>query len=230
MVDVGACYGEMAAPFLHAGWTADLFEPDPACREVMGSALAGFGERAQLHALAVSDEAHDSVPFYKAKTNGLSGLGPSPYGDTEGIIRVPAVRLGEHLRTLETSRVDFLKVDAEGQDLKVLASHDFAALPPRFVFIELNSEFPGQNLEHIRESLAAMRARGYQALLLRYEDEGTFKQGIWDRYWLKDAQVVQDLSADQVPLIANVIFYREDDTDFVRRFVGTLDRALAAAA
>ena len=230
MVDVGACYGEMAAPFLHAGWTADLFEPDPACREVMGSALAGFGERAQMHPLAVSDEEHDSISFYKAKINGVSGLGPSPYGDTEGVIRVPAVRLGEHLRTLKTSRVDFLKVDAEGQDLKVLTSHDFAALPPRFVFIELNSEFPEQKLEHIREGFAAMRARGYQALLLRYEDEGTFKQGIWDRYWLKDAQVVQDLSADQIPLIANVIFYREDDTDFVRRFVGTLDRALAAAA
>ena len=32
MLDVGACIGELALPFLTLGWEVHLFEPDPDCR------------------------------------------------------------------------------------------------------------------------------------------------------------------------------------------------------
>ncbi len=230
MVDVGACYGQMARMFLELGWTADLFEPDPACQAVIARTLAGFGKQARLHPMAVSDQQQAGTPFYKAKTNGLSGLGPSPFGATDNIITVPVVRLAEYLETCGTTQVDFLKVDTEGQDLKVLASHDFQALPVQFVLIEVNTEFPDQSIERIQESLRTMRAQGYEALVLRYEDNGTFKQGIWDQYWLKETLVLEDLTLAKPPLFANIVFYQQHDSRFLPCFLGVLDAAISAAA
>lgn len=228
LVDVGACYGQMASPFLQAGWTADLFEPDPSCQAVLGRELQVYAKQIKIHAMAVSDEEHPCIDFYKASSDGLSGLSPSPYGRTQNILQVPVVRLGDYLHTLSASQVDFLKIDTEGQDLKVLASHDFKTLAPRFVFIEVNTEFKEHSLDHIHQAFRMMEGHGYRALILRYEDDGTFKQGIWDRYWLKEIIPPEDLSAEKVPLLGNVIFYHQQDQMFLDRFIQSIDQALAS--
>ncbi len=229
MVDVGACYGEIAAMFLRHGWTADLYEPDPACRQVIAQATAEFSEHTWLHPVAVSQQAREQVPFHKAETDGLSGLQPSPYGKTQTVLQVPVVRLDEHLRGLGRTRVDFLKIDTEGQDLLVLASHDFAALPPRLVLVEVDTEFAPQTHERIRQAFKEMRQRGYEGVLFNYEDEGAFKRGQWDQHWLKDVLVLEDLLTWNRRLVGNIVFFRQDDRELAARLLGALDAAVDAA-
>lgn len=229
MVDVGTCYGEVAHMFVQKGWTADLYEPDPACREVIAKALAAFGDRTSLHPMAVSAEARAQVAFHKAETNGLSGLDPSPYGQTQTVLQVPVVRLDQHLRSLGRTRVDFLKIDTEGQDLLALAAHDFTALPPRLVLVEVDTEFAAQSPQRIRQAMADMRARGYEGVLFNYEDDGAFKRGVWDQHWLRDVLVLEDLSEERERLVGNIVFFRQDDGSFATRLLDALDAALAGA-
>lgn len=229
MVDVGACYGEMAHPFVARGWTADLFDPDPACQAVLQSAFAASATRVRLHAQAVSDTAQATVRFYKAATDGLSGLSPSPYGETRQVIEVPCVRLDEQLNRLKVRSVDFLKIDAEGRDLSVLASHDFRAWPPRFVLIEINTRFPEQSIERVSAALDRMVGLGYSSTVFQYEDDGSFERGVWDQYWLRDVFDGAQLRSRKAPLFANVVLHREDDVNFLDRLLGTLDRAVLLA-
>src|SRR6185436_15690966 len=56
LVDVGACYGSVAVPFLRDGWTVDMFEPDPACLEILHRVTAAFPEHCRLFALAAARE------------------------------------------------------------------------------------------------------------------------------------------------------------------------------
>jgi FkbM family methyltransferase len=230
LVDVGACYGEMSQIFLERGWTADLFEPDPACRAIIQTRLASHSDRMRLHPVAVSDRNLDKIRFFKATTNGLSGLGPSPYGPTKEILEVPVVRLADYLLRMAVDQVDFLKVDTEGQDLHVLASHDFATLCPRYLLIEVNTEFPDQSLDRIRATVVDMRDKGYRAIILRYEDDGTFKQGIWDHYWLRDILTLETLPSSPQPFFANIVFFRAGDLEFVERLSERIERALKLAA
>jgi len=228
MVAVGACYGELAALMLEEGWTADLYEPDTGCHERLTNLTrACGGTRARLHAAAVSDCPADSVRFFKAATNGLSGLTSSPYGATESVVEIRAVRLDQHLRSLDVARVDFLKIDAEGHDLKALASFDLKRFHPRFVLLEINNVFPDQSLPQVRSALRDARARGYRALIMRYEDEGTFARGIWNRYWLRDL-LFDDVPDGTEPFFANVILYAEDDLPFLARLHDVLAAALRA--
>jgi FkbM family methyltransferase len=194
---------------------------------VLARELSAYTNQAKIHAIAVSDQAHEHTDFYKATADGLSGLTPTPYGQTKDVLQVPVVRLGDYLHKQHTTHVDFLKIDTEGQDLNVLASHDFSTLAPRFVFIEVNTEFSEHSLDRIHRAFRTMEGNGYHALVLRYEDDGTFKQGIWDRYWLKEIIVPEDLSAEKIPLLANVIFYRQGDQTFLDRFIQTIDHALS---
>lgn len=228
MVDVGTCYGQVADMFLQKGWTADLYEPDPACRQVITQSLAAHAGRTSLHPLAVSEQARAQVAFHKAETNGLSGLEASPYGKTQSVLQVPVVRLDEHLRSLGRTRVDFLKIDTEGQDLLVLAGHDFAALAPRLVLVEVDTEFAAQSPARIRQAMADMRARGYEGVLFNYEDEGAFKRGVWDQHWLKDVLLLDDLGEAE-RLVGNIVFFRSDDRDFAARLLNALDVAVAGA-
>ncbi len=224
LVDVGACLGELAVPFLDQGWTADLFEPDPACVPRLAATLAPFGPRARLHAVAVSDTPSAATTFFQSAAPGLSGMSASPYRGEGTALSVPAVRLDDHLRAQGVRAVDFLKVDAEGADLRILTGHDFTALRPRLVLAEVNSAFAGQSQPDIRRELANMRRLGYQALVFLYDDGGSFARRVWDAYWLTG--VVDGAELPHGPIIANVLFYEEDDLAFLDHAVDFVTGAL----
>jgi len=225
LVDVGACYGEIAKPFLEDGWSADLFEPDPDCMARVKKNLQIFSNSIRFHAIAVGPEQQESVTFYKAECDGLSGLSESPYGQTRLQISVPSVRLGDCLSKLGISRVDMLKIDTEGWDLEVLMTHDFKKLPPRLVFIEVNTDFEKQTLPQIQEAISWMSTMGYTALTFQFKDDGNFKKGIWSS---RLAALIQGekLAVEDDSLMANILFYRKNDTVFMALLV-TLLRTLS---
>jgi FkbM family methyltransferase len=213
MIDVGACLGQLAEPFLLRGWQADLFEPDPGCREALAAFSARFGGRAAIHHQVISDAAGGEVTFYQSAT-GLSGLSPSPYGATANTLTLPSVRLRDFVGRQAGAQVDFLKVDTEGWDFHALRTHDFEAAPPRVAMVEFGSEFPQQPPQAIAQGIDDMARAGYDALVFSYEDYGNFKRQIW-RYELIAARFGAPVPRADGHVAGNILFFRRDDALFL---------------
>lgn len=213
MIDVGACVGQMALPFLQMGWKVDLFEPDPACSAALEDLAEHFGEGVSIQRAAVSDAGNNSATFFRSAV-GLSGLSPSPYADTQATVSVPALRLKDFVQAQGIAQVDFLKVDAEGWDFDALRSHDFAAAPPALAMVEFGTEFPQQTLAAVKSGIAQMAANGYDALVLSYEDHGNYKRSIW-RHVLIGATFGTPVARQDGHAAGNVIFFRRGDPIFL---------------
>jgi FkbM family methyltransferase len=213
MIDVGACVGETADPFLAMGWKADLFEPDPACGSALAALAGRYGARASVHPAVISSTGAQSVKFYQSAT-GLSGMSPSPYGATAATLEVPSTRLSDHVKARRLERVDFLKIDAEGWDFDALRSHDFAAAAPRLAMLEFGTEFPRQTMEEVVQGIAEMADKGYDALALSYEDDGNFKRQVW-RYALIAASFGAPVRRKDGQAGGNILFFRRGDTLFL---------------
>ncbi len=220
LLDVGACVGQMAQPFLAMGWRAELFEPDPACQEELQRLAAAHGDRVSIQRLAVSDRDAAAVSLCQSAV-GLSGLSSSPYAETVATLTIPAVRLDTFARARGWQRVDLLKIDTEGWDLAALAGHDFDALPPRLAMIEFSTEFTQQDAAAIAQGIADMARKGYEALVFSYDDEGNFKRRVWVH------QLIGATFGSAVPrpdgqAAGNILFFRRDD----RVFLATVLRLL----
>lgn len=225
LVDVGAAYGSVAAPFLADGWTADLLEPDPACQSLLAPLRAAHGPRVRLFPFAAAAEDGAAVAFQQNATPGLSGLAPSPFGITTGAIEVRSVRLDSLFAEIGVARLDLLKIDTEGNDFAVLETCDFARTPPTLAFVEYGYYFAGQDAERLRAALAAMRGRGYRAVIFEYDDDGNFARGSWNH-----RLVAIHADGTSVPTRArafgNVLFHRADDAHLPRTLAAAI-RALA---
>ncbi len=222
MVDVGACYGSMAEPLLAGGWTADLFEPDPDARPVLERNVMQYGPRCRVIASAVSNVSDREVTFHKSRSNGLSGLGDSPFGPTEAIIKVPCVRLADFYDEHGVAFVDFLKIDAEGYDFDVLDSHDFNSRQPRLVLVEYGTHFPRQSLDSINQAITHMAAAGYGSISFNYNDDGNFSKGQWN-YRLTNIFIDRPVPDLGRVVFGNILFYRTGDTDFLLTLHALLD-------
>jgi FkbM family methyltransferase len=224
MLDVGACVGQMAAPFLATGWEADLFEPDPACEQSLADLAARHGGRVTIHRMAVAERDASGTSFYQSAT-GLSGLSPSPYAATTATLSVRSTRLDSVARSKLLRRVDFLKIDAEGWDFSALRSHDFETLPPRVAMVEFGTNFAQQDLPAVLTGIADMARLGYDALVFSYEDDGNFQRQLW-RYRLIGAGFGAPVPRKDGHAAGNILFFRRDDALFLatvlRLFLGCL--------
>jgi FkbM family methyltransferase len=223
MLDVGACFGQMALPFLAQGWEVHLFEPDPECRRVLGENVAEHAG-ARIVPAAVTSAGAATVRFHQSRVRGLSGLAASPYGETEAVIEVPGLRLADYCREHRIERVDFLKIDAEGHDFDVLASLDPARLKPRLVMLEFGTVFAGQPLAEVNRVMAAMKEHGYRTVAFCGDDEGSFRRGDWS-YELRRILLDAPLPEQAREVFGNLLFFRQDDRDFLLALHALLDCA-----
>jgi len=222
MLDVGACFGQIALPYLRRGWEVHLFEPDPDSRPTLENNLATFGAKARVVGAAVSNAASASLSFHKSRTRGLSGFSASPYGETAEIIEVPCVRLGDYCATHAIDRIDFLKIDAEGHDFEALHSLDLARIAPRIIMLEFGTTFAGQTLSALNAMLAQMQAQGYRSVIFAYDDDSNLKRGIWS-YQLKRIFVDAPCPQTGGDWFGNVVFFRAADTAFLLSLHALLD-------
>jgi FkbM family methyltransferase len=122
MIDVGAHFGTALRPFLDDGWRVLAFEPDATNRAKLLSMLAAHRHRAnaKVDVRALSDEPSGSAQFYASdQSTGISGLSAFHKSHrSTGTVEITtlAAVLEEHA----LDAVDFLKIDTEGFDLKVL--------------------------------------------------------------------------------------------------------------
>lgn len=225
VVDVGACYGSMSAPLLDHSWTGDLLEPDPAAHAVLQRQTARWPQQVRLHALAVSDSDSDTVSFQQAGTHGLSGLGESPFAATEATLTVACTKLRHFYLKHGITRLDFLKIDAEGYDFDVLQTHDFDAIQPRLVLVEYGTHFARQTREVINNELTRMTKQGYAAVIFNCTQDGDFTRGQWIYHTTKII-IHAPLPALDVPAFGNILFHRHSDA----AFLGAMRELLADCA
>lgn len=135
MIDVGAHFGESLLPYLRRGWVVHAFEPDARNRAELLRRVPP-STHLHLHDVAVSDQESDAVPFFASdESDGISSL--SAFRPTHREVqRVNVSTLSRVLAAGVLSRVDYLKIDAEGHDLFVLRGFPWERLTPEVVVAE----------------------------------------------------------------------------------------------
>ncbi|MEO1585130.1 MAG: FkbM family methyltransferase [Planctomycetota bacterium] len=139
MLDVGAHYGTTSLPFLSRGWRVIGFEPDKA-KHARLKAIAAEEPRFELLACAVGERRQEGVQFYTSdESSGIASLVPFRDSHTEGA-QVRVRPLDEVLSERSIEHVDYLKVDAEGYDLRVLQGFPFDRIKPTAILCEFEDE------------------------------------------------------------------------------------------
>jgi len=132
MLDIGACHG--SSHRLFSGWDVYAFEPDPDNAKHIPKR-----QGVRVYGVAISDQ-DDRSPFYKTPVshgmNSLMKLTPKHKLSHEVRVR----RLDTLLPELNVSRVDYMKVDAEGYDLMVLRGFPWGVMRPKVIMCEFSNE------------------------------------------------------------------------------------------
>lgn len=135
MIDVGAFDGGSSEPFLAAGWTVHLVEPDPRLRASLASKVREY-EAAYLHSYALADRAKGEAPFYTSlDVPSISSLKPFDPSHEE-TCRVEVRTLRQLIQVEGIEWIDYLKIDAEGFDLPILWGFPWERLTPELVICE----------------------------------------------------------------------------------------------
>jgi FkbM family methyltransferase len=185
-VEVGANHPTYASQTWHleqAGWTGVLIEPQPDLATKLAATRA-----AKVFAVACAspEEAGRSLPLHVAGP--LSSLDPSqmaPGARAERVIVVPVRTLDDVLQEARApTPIDFLSIDVEGHEIKVLLGFDFARWRPRLILIE---DHVG-NLDRHR----FLQSRGYR-LVRRAGNNGWYvpKDAPFQSGWLDRWQIIR---------------------------------------
>ncbi|TNF57537.1 MAG: FkbM family methyltransferase [Rhodobacteraceae bacterium] len=148
IVDVGANAGAFSLPILKAagqGARVIAFEPNPVMRArlAVNVALNGLGPAMRVFDCAVGAEAGRSVLHFPRNGNLGQGRIDVAYdkGGTEGV-EVAIRPLAECLAEAGVAHVDFLKVDVEGLEDRVIVPflEEASAPKPRLIYFEISHD------------------------------------------------------------------------------------------
>jgi FkbM family methyltransferase len=126
--DVGARIGDWSQSLIRrsgrrsGGLEIHAFEPVPDSRQVILESLAAAIGAGQLHvnAFALSDEIGTFSMYVPEPKGGTSTLHPDSRCRYEHVFDVSTSTLDEYCRMHSIGRIDLVKVDTEGNDLKVI--------------------------------------------------------------------------------------------------------------
>ncbi len=136
MVDVGAGRGASLTPFAEGGWTVIAFEPDLTNRGILSGRFESY-PNVRIDSRACSDLPQLEVTLYTSKeSTGVSSLYPFLHS------HVPSHKV--NVTTLESAlldhdladkRINLLKIDTEGYDLRVLQGYPWSTSDPPDVIL-----------------------------------------------------------------------------------------------
>lgn len=186
-LDVGANTGFWSMPFLSRmmhGGKGLLFEPSPIAAKMLEDNLASATNAVEIVRAAVGDTSGKARFFMEAAAGESSSLvmGHSRLGAQE--IEVPVTTIDEELIKREIDFVDFLKIDAEGFDLRVIkgAMNSIKGHKIGIVQFEYNAPWAlaGSTLA---DAIKLFRTNGYLVYLLLREGLYTFEYGAYGEYF-----------------------------------------------
>lgn len=205
MMDVGAHHGGALEPFAVDGWSVHAFEPDPSNRARLESRWDRH-PAVRIDARALSDLPAESAPFYRSPvSSGISSLTPF-HATHERAASVAVTTVREYVKQAALERVDFLKIDAEGNDLRILMGVPWEQVPPDVVLCEFDAvkeEAAGYGYSEIADFLVE---HGYRVLVSEwYPLERYGARHRWRRFFVYPAPL-EDAAA-----WGNLIAVRETD-------------------
>jgi FkbM family methyltransferase len=185
-VDVGANVGHWTEYFLrNSSAHGVLFEPSEHCAALLKEKFQN--RPITLRNVAVGDT-NGSISFVEEGEFGESSAVAETYipshrpGETV-VKQVPIVTLDQELMALDCN-VDFLKIDAEGYDLKVLKGSELVLRKGRvrFVQFEYNSNWLGAG-SSLLEAKGFLAGLGFELLLIRSTGLHPLDYKLWGDYF-----------------------------------------------
>jgi FkbM family methyltransferase len=134
MLDVGASRGAAFKHVLRDGWKVIAFEPNPDTN----AALRARWENSsglRIESTAISNQEREREFFRHQKHSGMSGFYAYDPGH-QSIGVVAATTLAKFCQANNIGKVDFLKIDTEGEDLAVLEGVPWSEIRPRLIEVE----------------------------------------------------------------------------------------------
>lgn len=151
MLDVGAHFGSSSQYFVNRGWRIFCFEPDPANRAKLENRYKDV-EQVSIHPDALGEAEQEAMPFFgSTQSTGISSL--LAFHDTHACINHVKVTTIDAFTTEQgIAHVNFLKIDAEGWDFKVLKGVPWHRLRPDVI----ECEFEDAKTIHLGYRIADM--------------------------------------------------------------------------
>lgn len=164
MIDVGAHFGSTLKPYLLRGWRVIACEPDPPKIERLRR-FAGQGDFVLLP-VAIGDVPREAATFYTSdESTGISSLIAFRPSHVEAPTTVPVTTLARIIDVQAIASIDFLKVDTEGYDYRVLAGLPWRRVRPEVILCEFDEQ-KTRGVEPDYEWLGGMLVdHGYQVWL-----------------------------------------------------------------
>jgi FkbM family methyltransferase len=139
LVDVGANIGYVSGCFLAnvEGGKVICVEPQPGIVDLLKKNLSQFGNRSELHQVALSDKDGDGWLQINSVNRGSSKVVSQR---DEKVVEVRLINAGSLFATFD--RMDLLKIDVEGMEEVVLRSieRELGRLKPRAILFEDQTE------------------------------------------------------------------------------------------
>lgn len=124
MIDVGAHYGWSFIDFAKVGWLIYCFEPDDNNRQKLNKNIKKHNlSNVTVESEAISNKATKSLLYNSDISSGISSL-ISFHSSHKKYKEVDVITLSSYCREHNISKIDFLKIDTEGNDLNVLKGLD----------------------------------------------------------------------------------------------------------
>jgi FkbM family methyltransferase len=154
--DIGANLGLHSILMSRCGWSVQAYEPDPTHAELLERNLGiNHAASVELVRAAVSDRGGE-MEFVRVLGNTtsshLAGAKANPYGELERFpVKVAAI--GEIM-----DRVDFIKMDAEGQEKTIILATTTEQWDKTDMMVEVGSE---ENADAIHDHLAKLGVNAF---------------------------------------------------------------------
>lgn len=168
--DVGGNVGEYSETLLRISGgetkrSIHVFEPTAACFEILKRKFQDSTE-VRLNNVGVSDQAHTATIYYDREKSGFASLyqrdlqGLNVVMDHSESIRL--IRLDQYIAEQRVEKIDFMKIDIEGHELKAFEGMG-EFLRPDFVHA-IQFEYGGANLDsrtNLRDFYRLFEPRGF---------------------------------------------------------------------
>jgi len=176
-IDVGANVGNWSAKFLSLmgdGGKGILVEPNPKAVEALSQLKAEYGERLTVVEAAASDQPGRSVFFMEGEAGETSSF-LEDFSNTESRAQeVEIVTIDALMRDHGIEYCEFLKIDAEGFDLKVMIGAGEYIRKNAFGVIQFEYNFPWSIAgSTLCEAIRILEAAGYSVFLIK--KDGIYK-------------------------------------------------------
>lgn len=163
VIDVGAAFGGYTLPALACGAARVIaFEPAPVCLTGLARNLAlnpGFGERCVLLPYALSDENKSASLAADLRSRGCDVTSAE---EIEHDATTQFVRLDDLVQDLGLTRLDFMKIDAEAAEPKILrgALETLRRFRPRMIIEDHTRPIAGTPESYRAEVESLLREAG----------------------------------------------------------------------